>query len=64
MKMSEIKALVNKLSSKYKKWRSHDYTKDQARIREIYGYEIPESHAFLAYCLGYLEAKKETETQA
>jgi hypothetical protein len=61
MKISEIKALVDKLGKKFEKWRNRDYTKDQAKIREIYGYEKPESHTFIAYCVGYLEAKKEME---
>jgi hypothetical protein len=59
MKVSEIKALVDKLGKKFEKWRNRDYTNDEAKIREIYGYEKAESHAFVAYCVGYLEAKKE-----
>jgi hypothetical protein len=61
MKVSEIKALVDKLGKKFEKWRNRDYTKDQAKIREIYGYEKAESGLFVAYCVGYLEAKKEME---
>jgi hypothetical protein len=61
MKISEIKALVNKLGKKFEKWRNRDYTKDQAKIREIYGYEKYGSNEFVAYCVGYLEAKKEME---
>jgi hypothetical protein len=61
MKISEIKALVAKLGKKFERWRNRDYTKDQAKIREIYGYEKPGSNEFIAYCFGYLEAKKEME---
>jgi hypothetical protein len=61
MKISEMKLLVNTLGRKFEKWRNHDYTKDQAKIWEIYGYEKPDSNEFIAYCVGYLEAKKEME---
>jgi hypothetical protein len=61
MKISEIKNLVDKLVKKFEKWRSRDYTKDQAKIREIYGYAKDESKEFVAYRVGYLEAKKEME---
>jgi hypothetical protein len=61
VKIYEIKALVDKQGKKFEKWRSRDYTKDQAKIREIYGYEKVESGLFVAYCVGYLEAKKEME---
>jgi hypothetical protein len=40
MKISEMKTLVDKLGKKFEKWRTHDYTKDQAKIREIYGGRI------------------------
>jgi hypothetical protein len=61
MKIAEIKALVDKLGKKFEKWRNRDYTKDQAKIRETYGYEKHGSNEFVAYCVGYLEAKKEME---
>jgi hypothetical protein len=59
MTISEMKALVDKLGKKFEKWYIGDYTKDQAKIREIYGYEKTASSEFIAYCVGYLEAKKE-----
>jgi hypothetical protein len=61
MKVSEIKSLVDKLGKKFEKWRLRDYNNDQVKIREIYGYEREGSHSFVAYCVGYLEAKKEME---
>jgi hypothetical protein len=61
MKIPEIKALVDKLEKKFEKWSNRDYTKDQVKIMEIYGYEKAGSSEFVAYCVGYLEAKKERE---
>jgi hypothetical protein len=61
MKISEIKALADKLGGKFEKWRNRDYTNDQVKIREIYGYQKSGAGEFVAYCVGYLEAKKEME---
>jgi hypothetical protein len=61
MKISEIKTLVDKLGKKFDRWRSRDYTNDQVKIAELYGYEKIERNMFIAYCVGYLEAKKEME---